>query len=227
MKWIAVLKVLLWCWVHVTVVSAACGWAMEPSDTGLLIAQRGADKQAEKPAAAQAGAKGASSENERVKEEQQVLSFVGTHQPKLLELMEFLKEKQPAQYAQAQREMSRSRSRLENLAKRDQDMYAIELELWQIRSRLRLLAAEISVAPESKQEKLNTTLAQLLEKEFAQDLARLKLQRERTAKQLEQFDQQISQRESEHSAQVEKMLRQWKNRIAQQKPQSKKPKQEK
>lgn len=227
MKWLVVLEVLLLSWVHGGDLGSACGWAAEPTDKKLTIAQRDAGEKAEKSATTQANLSDASSDVERAKEERRVLSFVATHQPKLLELMEFLKQKHPAQYEQALREMSRSRTRLENLAKRDLDMYAIELELWQIRSRLRLLAAEISVAPEAKQEKLNATLAQLVEKEVAQDLARLKLQRERTAKQLEQFDQQIVQRESEHSAQIEKMLKQWKNRIAQQKPKTKKPKPEK
>lgn len=224
MRWIAISLALLGCWVHAVSGNPACVMATEPTDERLTLAQRSPDAEAKQQPATQADRNGEHAEKESADEEQRVLSFVGTHQPKLLELMKFLKQKQPGQYEQALREMSRAQVRLESLAKRDQDLYAIELELWQIRSQLRLLAAEISVAPEAKQEKLNAKLALLVEKEVAQDLARLKLQRERTAEQLQQLDQQIAQRESETAVQVEKLLKQWKNRIAQQTPKTKKPK---
>ena len=76
--------------------------------------------------------------------EQATLEFVRTQQPKLLKLLEFLKKRQPNLYSQALKEMSRSQARLEGLAKRDPELHAIELRLWQVRSELRLLAAEIA-----------------------------------------------------------------------------------
>ncbi len=154
--------------------------------------------------------------------EKAVLAFVGQHQPKLLELMSFLKVNQPAQYQRALREMARSTQRLETLSKRDDELHAIELKLWQTRSQLRLLAAEISVAGDDKNSALQARLRKLVEKEFNQNLARLRLQRERAAKQLKQLNQQLQQRQAEQEAVIAKTVKTWQNRIARQVPKPKK-----
>ena len=150
--------------------------------------------------------------------ERDVLEFVGKHQPKLRKLMEFLKQKAPEQYRQAVKEMTRSKQRLSNLEKRDTGLYKIELELWRTRSELRLLAAEMSVAAESQRNDLEKRLSQLAKSQVALELSKLKLQRQRTAEQLEQYDQQILDREAAQAEQATKIVKQWKNRIAKQSP---------
>lgn len=157
-------------------------------------------------------------ESRKSRNDREVLAFVGQHQPRLLELMNFLKKKQPAQYEQALKEMTRSKQRLEGWAKRDQEMYAIELELWQTRSQLRLLAAEISVAKDEKKGALERRLAKLVEKEIGQNLSRLSLQQARLKKQLGQLDRQIEQHRTERDEMVARSLRVWQNRIAKQSP---------
>lgn len=157
-------------------------------------------------------------------ESEAILEFVGQHQPKLLQLLTFLKRKQPEEYQMALREMGRSKQRLENLAQRDQELYSIELELWQTRSRLRLLAAELSVASEEKKAKLEQQLAALVKQELTQNLARLKVQRQRTIKQLEQLDNLIQTRSENQDEQIAKALKVWQVRIAKQSPRKKKNK---
>lgn len=166
------------------------------------------------------------SQNKRETNEKEILRFVGEHQPKLLELMQFLQETNPAQYQQALRETERTRVRLETLGKRDVELQAIELDLWQVRSQQRLVAAEWSVVPEQRQQKLQQRLQRLVEQELDIEMAKLKLQRERTANQLQKYDDQIKSQQGERDALVTKALKQWENRIGRGASRSKKSKTE-
>lgn len=158
----------------------------------------------------------------KVAAEKKTLDFVRKHQPKLLELLSYLKGKQPSRYQQALREMARSQQRLDSLAKRDEELYRIELELWQVRSRQRLLAAEMSIAPEARQAKLTKELTALIQQEVSQELARFRLMRSRAAKQLAQFDEQIRRRTDGRDEMISKSLKSWQNRIKKETPRSKK-----
>ena len=155
------------------------------------------------------------------KTEAGLLKFIEEHQPKLLALMSFLKEKQPSAYQQALRELARNQQRLDGLAKRDPQLYAVELELWQTRSHLRLLAAEMSVAKNPNNEKLSSELSRLVELEAEQDLARLRILRERAAQQVSKLDEDIRKRTGEHDELVAKSLKSWQNRIRKQSPRTK------
>ncbi|MEZ6135897.1 MAG: hypothetical protein R3C53_13400 [Pirellulaceae bacterium] len=160
--------------------------------------------------------KDASKEPIDVQAEQRALEFIAEHQPRLLKLMEFLKRKQPAAYQPALREMMRSQQRLESLAGRDQELYAIELELWQVRSELRLLAAEITVAKPERREGLTDALVRLIEKEAANDLARLTLMQQRAEKQLAKLTAEIKERTDSKEELVAKSLKNWQNKIKRQ-----------
>ena len=147
--------------------------------------------------------------------EKKALEFVGEHQPKLQKLLTFLKANQPTEYGRAIREMVRTQTRLENLADRDESLYRVELALWNTRSRLRLLAAEMTVAAEEKRERLQTQLERLVKQEIKQELQKMQMQRDRIAKQLAQIDRQIEEHKSaEHPAEA---LKVWTNRIQKQK----------
>lgn len=148
--------------------------------------------------------------------EEKVLEFVGQHQPRLLKLLSFMKDKQPVEYQQALKEMSRSQLRLENLAKRDQELHAVELELWQVRSHLRLLAAEISVAKQDDRPILEEQLEKLVESEIARDLARIRLVRLRALKQIEQYDEQIALHTENPNEQLAKAIKTWQSKISKQ-----------
>lgn len=159
-----------------------------------------------------------SGRDENVQEnEARVLEFVGKHQPELLELLKFLKGRQPIEFQQAMREVSRVMQRLEGLQKRDEPLYVIELGLWKTHSHLQLVAAQLAVVKEERQrESLESQLEELVKLEFAQDLERLAIQRERLAKQLQAMTQRLEQRQANRDETVAKTLRLWKNRIAKQ-----------
>ncbi len=150
--------------------------------------------------------------------ERAALEFVGQHHPQMLELLQFLKGRQPAQYPQALKEMVRSQQRLESLAKRDLEMYQVELQLWQIRSDLRLLAAEISVKATIKDQtdERMQRLTALVEQEASQELVRLKLLKQRTQRELQRLDEQIADLTDSSDERVAKNLKLWQSRITKQ-----------
>lgn len=143
-----------------------------------------------------------------------VEAFVGKHQQGLVDLLDFLREKQPSQYERAMRDIDRVMTRLENLERRDTEMHAIELELWQIRSQQRLVAAEWAAASkESRQQAAEARLKRLLEEEQRQDLKRLALLQKRARAQVEKLTQQMKEKRTNVDSAVEKGLRTWKSRI--------------
>ncbi len=150
-----------------------------------------------------------------------LLDFVEQQQPKLLKLLEFMKRKQPAQYDQALKELSKSKQRLSNLENRDTDLYKIELQLWQIRSQLRMLLAEIAVAESASQDKLHKRLAELVTQEVDLDSARMQLEQSRAELRATQLKKQLQERSVDREATISKALRTWENRAARQSPRSK------
>lgn len=145
-----------------------------------------------------------------------VEAFVQQHQPRLARLLEHMKERGEGQYKLAVRDLNRSIQRLENFQKRDPELYTIELQLWKIRSQLRLQAAEIAVKPPKDIKAAKDKLQRLLEREWKQDLARLQLLRARTAAELAKFDEQIEQRSESKAELLEKSLKAWENKIKKQ-----------
>lgn len=143
--------------------SVALSQATEPTVDSL--SQVGALAQIQVPAE-----KGAPTENvrkgdsEETIDESPLLEFVEKHQQPLLKLLRFMKKKQPQQYEQALKELARVKQRLTTLEKRDSESHAIELELWQVRSNLRMLVAEILVSEEDSQEKLRKQLHELVKR---------------------------------------------------------------
>lgn len=148
--------------------------------------------------------------------EQKALEFIDEHQPKLKKLMEFLKSKQPESYQQALKELGRSQQRLENLEKRDLELYRIELDLWVVRSRLRLLAAEMSVAKAKDTTDRTKELTELIEQESGLELQRLQLLHDRASQQVLTLDEAIAKHRAERDQRVAKSLKVWQNKIKKQ-----------
>ncbi|MEM8734947.1 MAG: hypothetical protein AAGG44_12025 [Planctomycetota bacterium] len=143
-----------------------------------------------------------------------VEQFVAEHQQELGGLLDFLREKQPVQYERAMREISRTRARLETLERRDAEMHAIELELWQLKSQQRLVAAEWAAASkESRKRAAETRLKRLLEDEQRQNLKKLVVLQKRARAQVEKLTQQIKTKRSSVDETVERGMRVWKARI--------------
>ena len=148
--------------------------------------------------------------------ERKALAFIEEHQPKLRKLMEFLQAKQPASYQQALKELGCSQVRLEGLEKRDPELYKIELELWLIRSRLRLLAAEMSVANAKDQKDRTEELSSLIEQEATCNRQRMQLHRDRAAQQVVKLDEEIAKLNAGYDELIAKSLKAWQNKIKKQ-----------
>ncbi len=152
--------------------------------------------------------------------ESSILEFAKREQLQLFELLQYLKQKRPSSYQQALKETGRNKQRLESLKDKDAELYEIESQLWRTRSKLSFLAAQMSVQDDAELDKQLETLVRDLE---TQEVARLTLMRDRTAKQLEKWESQLQDRKAEFSTSVDKNVESWKNRIKKQRSSPKKP----
>lgn len=151
--------------------------------------------------------------------EQSILDFAKREEPQLFELLRFLKQKQPTSYRQALRETGQTQQRLETLRERDKELHELETQLWRTRSKLSLLAAQMSV---KENDELDKQLEALVRELDQQEIAKIQLMRERTAKQLEKWDSQLKERTSPDSTSIDKSLESWKSRIKKQRNSRKK-----
>lgn len=152
-----------------------------------------------------------------------LLEFVEKHQPELQKLLKFMKKKQPQQYEQALKELSRVKQRLTALENRDKELYAIELELWQVRSALRMQVAQILASPKEEHARLRQELHVLAEKELDLDTARLKLDQGRVEARLANVKLQLDERTKDRDATLAKSIKTWENRAFKTPTRTKKP----
>lgn len=143
---------------------------------------------AKKPAAAEA----ARVDNEPVSStrEAAAITFAQQHHPELAELLSRLKASHLEQYTKALRELDKTRVRLEKARETDADRSAILLREWQLDSRVRLLAAQITM---NTSEKLETELRQLLAERHDVRLQLLTYDREKSKTRLQKVDEQIAE----------------------------------
>ena len=73
--------------------------------------------------------------------ETDAIAFVQEHHPELVSLLQSLKAMRQKEYEMAIREIVRTRKRLESLAKREVETYAMELDAWKLQSKIDLLIA--------------------------------------------------------------------------------------
>ena len=143
---------------------------------------------AQKPAPAEASK--ADNEPISLKRETEAVAFAQQHHPQLAELLTRLKASHPEQYTKALRELDKTRSRLEKARETDADRYAILLREWQLDSRVRLLAARITM---STSEELETELRQVLTERHDVRLQLLTYDREKSKTRLQKVDEQIAE----------------------------------
>jgi hypothetical protein len=153
-------------------------------------------------------------------DEESVLNFAEREQPQLFELLKFLRQKRPSSYQQALRETGRTQQKLENLQQRDPELFQIDSQIWKTRSKLSLIAARLSVKHSSD---LEDQLESLVKDLDSQEVARIRLMRDRAAKQLEKWDSQLKDRTADGSTSVQKSLESWKSKIKKQPSARKKP----
>lgn len=199
--------------------------ASDKSTSGKSLAMQSAASQSPAPTDTSKPKSTAPSNRERNAEaiseetEASILEFAKREEPGLFELLRFLKQKRTASYQQALRETGRTQQKLEVLKEKDPELYEIESQLWRTRSKLSLLAAQLSVKDDSQLEKQLASLVRDLE---SQELARVTLLRDRAAKQLEKLDAQVKERTNDSQGSFDKSLESWKNRIKKQRTSPKK-----
>ncbi len=148
-----------------------------------------ADKSpAKKPSATEAS----KIDNEPIspKRETAAVAFAQQHHPQLAELLTRLKASHPEQYTKALRELDKTRARLEKAHETDADRYAILLREWQLDSRVRLLAARITM---STSDELEIELRQVLIERHDVRLQLLTYDREKSKTRLQKMDEQIAE----------------------------------
>ena len=124
--------------------------------------------------------------------EASALEFAKTHHPELASLLEQLRDNAPKDFQAAVTDLNRIRERLDRSRKNTPERYELELAEWKLTSRIRLLAARLSMGGDtSLEDELRDALAERVD-------LRLKLlqeERDRTQKRLVRLDEQIADQE--------------------------------
>lgn len=123
-----------------------------------------------------------------VEREQAALDFAALHHPELVTLIESLKTANPKEYQRAIRELSRTSDRLLGIKLKDSVRYELELEAWKLQSQIRLLAARLTMGPDSE---LEAQLRDALKEKAENQLKLYKNERETLQSRLMQLDKQI------------------------------------
>ena len=136
-------------------------------------------------------------------QEQQALTLAREQHPELAELLVRLKETDQKQYERAILELARDAERLERLKQKTPDRHAIELRRWKIESRIRLLAARLTMSstPELQSE-LRSAIAERLDVQAEL----LKSERDRLQQRLKEIDQSLDKVESKRPESTEQEL---------------------
>lgn len=135
------------------------------------------------------------------KREAAAIQFAQQHHPELAQLLNSLKASHPDQYAKALRELDKTRDRLEKARDNDADRYAILLREWQLDSRVRLLAARLTM---STSEELEKELRQTLADRHDVRLQLLTYDREKSKTRLQKMDEQISDNIQNRQASIDR-----------------------
>jgi hypothetical protein len=132
--------------------------------------------------------------------EQELLAFVSQHHPELAALLEQLKPMQAKAYRAAIADLDRQVRRLEQIRKRSPAHYETELPIWIARSRIRLLAARLSISDDSElRDALRDELRELRQLEIAalgQQMATVRQNLEKQQRRLEKLQQRKRELES-------------------------------
>jgi hypothetical protein len=157
-------------------------------------AKRKADKEAPvkagtgKAGTVKAGTGKAGAASVSAAQEAAALAFADQHHPELAALLASLRQSNPVEYARAIRELFRTSERLALLREKAPRKYALELEIWKGQSRIRLLAARLTMAPDPA---LEQELREAVAAQTEIRLQLLELEREELAARLEKLDAAI------------------------------------
>lgn len=128
------------------------------------------------------------------------IQFVREHHPELVDLLKGLKQTNAAQYQAAVRQLFQTSERLAKIHETDPQRYELELKLWQIKSRIQLLAARSSV---SRDPEIESQLRAALAEQAQVQLQELQMERDRAAARLKKLDASIEQFQSNRQRNTE------------------------
>jgi hypothetical protein len=134
-------------------------------------------------------------------QQQSALDFVKEHHPQLSTLITRLQKRDPAEYHTALKDVFRTCERLQRMEGRDRQRYEVELKLWKVDSRIRLLAARMAA---DQSPSMESQLRELLNERTDLRLQQLTLERERLNNRIERIDSQVSQLSSERDTMIDR-----------------------
>ena len=136
--------------------------------------------------------------------EKQAIEFARSHHPELAKLIERLKKHRPREYRRAVRDLDNTLSRLERFKNRDGERYRLTLERWEVDSRIRLLAARVSLKGSDEDQ---TELKSLLKQRVDLQLELLQHDRKSAEKRLQKLEKSISDIEQNRERLIEAELK--------------------
>ena len=139
--------------------------------------------------------------DEEASREAQALAFVRLHHAELRDLLDRLKKHNPGEFDKAVRQIAQTSERLERLREREPERHRVELELWKVDSRVRLLVARLTM---TNDQALVDEIKDLLAERVELRLHLLRLERERLAARVEKLDETITELDENHEAAVQK-----------------------
>jgi hypothetical protein len=131
------------------------------------------------------------------------LTFAKLHHPELASLLKVLKASPHDGYEDAVRDLFKTSERLTRLKARTPERYELELQLWKVDSRIRLLAARLAM---EDNEELRDQLHKLLREKIDIRAAVLRDDRTKTAARLEKFDADLQQLTADPAASADAEL---------------------
>lgn len=200
----------------VSVVSSALG---EKPSTSVNASSRKSNDISFTAAAHQVG----STKTEFELMEEVAMGFVTTHHPELVSLLQLLKAMKEKEYESAIRDIIRVQKRLESLVKREPVLHAIELETWQLQSKIDLLLAQGYAKDKAFNKK---SLKQLLKEQVEVQKKRWKHEEASLAKRQEQVAELLRKLEGHEDERVEQQFATLMKRVDTQSGKSSKPKPE-
>lgn len=131
------------------------------------------------------------------------LAFARENHPELASLLDGLKKNSSKEYQAALLDLDRAVERLAKMKEKSPERHATELADWKITSRIRLLAARLTMSPDPTVEaELRVALRERLEMR----LSAQRVERDRLQVRVSKLDQQIAEMESKADATVEKQF---------------------
>ena len=148
--------------------------------------------------------------------ESEVLTFVGENHPELLKSIDWLKKQRPTQYDNALHGIRGQLRRLKGIKEHSNDRYELELKLWKVDSRIRLLAGQQTLKPSDEQKaELMRLITEDMELRPEVEIARIREQLDSLKERQQKMEKRIAKGldESKVSQRLEEILERTRRRM--------------